>query len=77
MEAQDPASNGRKTRKMWRKWRSNRMSYNPYLDKKKKDKPSAQMRRENEREAKRSNRQYKRHFKKTKKRMGTKPRKND
>jgi len=74
---QDPGSEGRKTRRMWRKWRSKRMSFNPYLDKKKKNRPATKMQRENERVAKKTKKRFKRQFKKTQRRMGTKERKVD
>ncbi len=74
---QDPGAEGRKTRRMWRKWRSKRMSFNPYLDKKKKNRPATKMQRENERVAKKAKKRFKRQFKKTQRRMGTKERKVD
>ena len=46
-------------KKIWRRWRSHRQSYNPYLEKKKRNKPSAIMARENKREAKRQARRAK------------------
>lgn len=41
----------RKERKRtWRKWRKNRQSYNPYLDKKAKNKPSAKLAKANKKD---------------------------
>jgi hypothetical protein len=63
----------RKDRKrVWKKWRSNKQSYNPYLDRKKKNKPSAVMARENKRELKHQKRVAKRQMRRSKRRVGRK-----
>jgi len=50
----------RKDRKKgWRKWRKNKQSYNPYLDKKARNKPSAKLARQNKKDLKRKNRAVK------------------
>lgn len=54
-------------RKIWRKWRSNRQSYNPYLEKKKKNRPAAKLARENERDLKKKNRAIRKYKRKMKK----------
>jgi len=62
----------RERKRVWRKWRSNKDAYNPYLKKKGKDKPSARIatgnrkedriaRRENKRQLRRSKRAIKKH----------------
>jgi hypothetical protein len=57
--AQDDAF--RKERKRtWRKWRSKRQSYNPYLDKKARNKPSAKLARQNKRDLKKKDKAIKR-----------------
>lgn len=76
VEAQDKHmfKQKRERKKLWRRWRSDRDAYNPYLKKKAKDKPSAriakgnkkddrQARRENKRQLRRSKRAIKDHSK--------------
>jgi hypothetical protein len=60
----------RKDRKrIWRKWRKNKQSYNPYLDRKAKNKPSAIMARENKRELKRQKRVAKKQMRRSRRRV--------
>lgn len=60
----------RKDRKrVWKKWRKNRQSYNPYLDRKAKNKPSAVIARGNKKEMKRQNRIAKKQMKRSRKRV--------
>ncbi len=62
----------RERKRVWRKWRSSKDAYNPYLKKKGKDKPSARIatgnrkedriaRRENKRQMRRSKRTINKH----------------
>jgi len=63
-------------RKMWRKSKrkhKNREAYNPYLDKKQKDKPSSKAAREEKKGAKKMRRDYKKQNKKNMKKLGIKP----
>jgi hypothetical protein len=46
----------REHHRVWRKWRKNKQSYNPYLDKKAKHKPSAKIANGNKKDLKRKNR---------------------
>jgi hypothetical protein len=43
-------------KKIWRRWRKNREAYNPYLDRKAKNKPSARMARGDKKELRRQKR---------------------
>jgi len=54
-------------KKVWRKWRKNRQSYNPYLSKKAKDKPSARIAKGDKKELKRQKRQFKKQLRQAKK----------
>jgi hypothetical protein len=54
-------------KKLWRRWNRKRDAYNPYLSKKAKDKPSAQIAKSNNREQKRQKRQFKRQLRRAKK----------
>lgn len=54
--------------RIWRKWNKKKQSYNPYLDKKAKNKPSAKLARQNKKDLKRKNRAVK----KQKKRLSKK-----
>lgn len=54
-------------KKTWRKWRKNRQSYNPYLDKKAKNKPSAIMARQDKMELKRQKRGAKKQLRRSRK----------
>lgn len=47
-------------KKVWRKWRSKREAYNPYLNKKSKNKPSVRLAKQEKRELKRQRRKFKR-----------------
>jgi len=53
-------SHSKEHKRVWKKWRKNRQSYNPYLEKKKRNKPSAVLARENKREMKRQQKRAKR-----------------
>ena len=58
----------RKERKRtWRKWRKNRQSYNPYLDKKAKNKPSAIIAKTNKRDLRRQKKGAKKQLRRAKK----------
>jgi hypothetical protein len=60
----------RKDRKRtWRKWRKNKQSYNPYLEKKAKNKPSAQLAKSNRREIKRQNKVAKKQMRRSRKKV--------
>jgi hypothetical protein len=59
-------------KKLWKKWRKNRQSYNPYLDKKGKNKPSARIAKGDRKDIKRSNRQAKRQMRRSKRKTGYK-----
>jgi hypothetical protein len=68
---QDQMFKQKKERKrVWKRWRKDREAYNPYLNKKGKDKESARTARGIKREAKRQRKLYKRDLKKNKKRTG-------
>lgn len=54
-------------KKTWRKWRKNRQSYNPYLDKKAKNKPSAILARQDKKELKRQKRGAKKQLRRSRK----------
>ncbi|WP_317896571.1 hypothetical protein [Aurantibacillus circumpalustris] len=54
-------------KRVWRKWRSNRQSYNPYLDKKAKNKPSAKIARSSKKDDRKINRAVRKQKKKLKK----------
>jgi len=65
--AQDYLYGHKKERKkVWKHWGRKKDAYNPYLDKKKKNKPSAQIDKQQKREAKRQKRQYKKQLKRAK-----------
>jgi hypothetical protein len=67
LRAQDPMMGQKKERKrLWKRWRKNRQSYNPYLEKKKSDKPSARMARAQKREMRRQNRAAKKQMRRSK-----------
>ena len=53
-------------KKVWRGWNRKRDAYNPYLKKRAKNKPSAQMARSEKRDLKRQKRDYKRSIKRSK-----------
>jgi hypothetical protein len=54
-------------RKLWRRWKKNREAYNPYLDKKAKNKPSARMAKGNKKELRRQKRAAKKQMRRNKK----------
>ncbi len=56
--------------KIWTRWKSKRMSYNPYLDRKGKDKPSSKMARENKSHVKKQQKEAKRQLRKSKRSIG-------
>ena len=69
-------SESKERKKMWRKSgrkHKAREAYNPYLDKKKKDKPSAKAAREEKEGTQKMKRGYKRRLKKEMKKRGIKP----
>ncbi len=71
-------SESKERKKMWRKSahrKKNREAYNPYLDKKKKDKPSAVNAREDKKAIKKMRKEYKKQNKKNMKKLGIKPNK--
>jgi hypothetical protein len=73
MEAQYTEKKERK--RMWRKSfkrRKNRQAFNPYLEKKAKDKPSAQLNKSNGREQRKQNRAAKKQKKHNMKKLGIK-----
>lgn len=60
----------RKERKRtWRKWKKNKQSYNPYLDKKAKNKPSAIIARGDKRELKKQKRAAKKQMRRSRKKV--------
>lgn len=69
VQAQDGTFNHKKERKkVWRRWNRKKDAYNPYLGRKKKNKPSAQMAKSEKKEQRRQKRQFKRELKRAKKR---------
>jgi len=56
----------RERKKIWRKWRSKREAYNPYVDAKAKNKPSARMAKGDRKELKRQKRLAKRQLRRNK-----------
>ncbi|MBA3663547.1 MAG: hypothetical protein H0W61_04975 [Bacteroidetes bacterium] len=58
-------------KRIWRRWRKNREAYNPYVDAKGKNKPSARMARGNKKELKRQKRVARRELRKNKKKFGS------
>ncbi len=60
VSAQDNLYSSKSHKRVWKRWRSHRQSYNPYLEKKKKNKPSAILARENKKAAKRQERKARR-----------------
>jgi len=53
-------------KKVWRGWNRKKDAYNPYLKKRAKNKPSAQMARSEKRDLKRQRRAYKKQIKRSK-----------
>ncbi len=69
-------SESKERKKMWRKSKNRhkkREAYNPYLDKKKKDKPSAQIAKEEKIGTKKMRRDYRRQQRRNMKKLGIKP----
>jgi hypothetical protein len=69
-------SESKERRKMWRKSGRKhkvREAYNPYLDKKKKDKPSSKIAKEEKSGSRKMKREYKRQNKRNMKKLGIKP----
>jgi len=69
-------SESKERRKMWRKSglkHKVREAYNPYLDKKKKDKPSSKIAKEEKSGSRKMKRDYKRQNKRNMKKLGIKP----
>lgn len=70
LEAQQPKEmfkQKRQRKRVWRRWRSNRDAYNPYLEKKAKDKPSARLATGNKREIRQQRRRDKRQMRRSQK----------
>lgn len=69
---QDEMFKQKKERKrLWRRWRSNREAYNPYVKAKSKNKPSARMARGNRKELKRQKRIARKELRRNKKKFGS------
>jgi hypothetical protein len=62
----------RERHKVWKNWKSHRQSYNPYLDRKGKDKPSSKMARADKKYIKRANKNAKRQMRHSRKNVGKK-----
>jgi hypothetical protein len=58
-------------KKLWRRWKKNREAYNPYVDAKARNKPSARMAKGNRKELKRQKRIARKELRKNKKRFGS------
>ncbi|MBL7911990.1 MAG: hypothetical protein JNJ41_13110 [Bacteroidia bacterium] len=69
--SQDMFKEKRERKRIWRKHRTSKDAYNPYLKKKGKDKPSAKVRSGNKREERRQKREFKKQLKRNKKRLNT------
>ena len=63
----DMFSEKRERHRVWKKWNRKRDAYNPYLDRKRKDRPSQQMARDNKREIKKQQRTGKKQMRRSKK----------
>ena len=59
-------------KRVWRKWRSNKGEYNPYLKKTAKKKPSAKMARSEKKEMRRQKKAFKKELRRTRKQHGIK-----
>lgn len=59
----------RERKRVWRKWRSDKEAYNPYLKKKAKDKPSARIAKGNRKEMRQQKRKEKRQMRKSKRQI--------
>ncbi len=60
----------RERKRIWRKWRSNKGEYNPYLKKTAKKKPSAEGARSHKKEERRQKRAFKKELRKTRRKHG-------
>lgn len=56
-------SQKKERKKLWRRWKKNREAYNPYLNKKAKNKPSAKLNKVNKRELRKQKRLAKKQMK--------------
>jgi len=56
-------------KRIWRKWRKNKQSYNPYLDKKEKDKPSVKTARGDKKELKKQKRLARKEMRRSKRKL--------
>jgi hypothetical protein len=59
----------RERKRIWRRHRTSKDAYNPYLSKKGKDKPSARINKGNKKEDRRQKRTFKKQLKKSKKKL--------
>jgi hypothetical protein len=59
----------RERKRIWRRHRTSKDAYNPYLNKKGKDKPSAKINKGNKKEDRRQKRAFKKQLKKSKKKL--------
>ena len=62
-------------KRTWRKWRKNKQSYNPYLEKKDKDKPSVKTARADKKELKKQKRVARKEMRKSKRKLARSNRK--
>jgi hypothetical protein len=69
LKAQDVSHNKKERKKVRKGWKKSNMSYNPYLDKKAKDKPSARMARSEKKELKKQKRKARKQMRRSKKRI--------
>ncbi|MBA2613685.1 MAG: hypothetical protein H0U95_17110 [Bacteroidetes bacterium] len=67
--SQDMFKEKRERKRVWRKHRTSKDAYNPYLKKKAKDKPSAKVNSGNKREERRQKRAFKKQLKRNKKKL--------
>lgn len=63
----DMFSEKRERHRVWKKWNRKKQSYNPYLDRKAKDKPSARIARENKKEYKKQQRDGRKQMRRSRK----------
>ena len=66
-EQSDMFKQKKERKRLWRKWRKDKGSYNPYLHKKAKDRPSAKLARNNKRDQRRAKKLFKKQLKAGKK----------
>lgn len=69
LPAQNLNPNRKERKKVWRKWKKNNQSYNPYLDKKAKNKPSAKLAREDKKELGRQKKAARKQMRRSRKRV--------